>query len=63
MWSSESSHHMDGPPREEKKGHFRHAQGLRAHVVPVQVLVALVQGVAAGRPPFEKLDRVEIVIL
>ena len=54
---------MDGPPRKKEKGHFRHAQGLRTHVMPVQVLVALVQGMAAGRPPFEKFDRVEIVFL
>ena len=61
--SSERSHHMDGPPREEQQGHFWHAQSFRTHVVPMQILVSVVQGLAAGCPPLKKLDGVEIVFL
>ena len=61
--STESSHHMDGPPREEQQGHFWHAQGFRTHVVPMQIPASVVQGLAAGCPPFKKFDGVEIVFL
>ena len=63
MWSSENSHHMDGPSCKEKKGDFGHAQGFRTHVMPMQILVPVVQGMAAGVPPFKKLDGVKIVFL
>ena len=54
---------MDGPPRQEKKGNFWHAQGFRTHVVPMQILVPVVQGLAARCPPLKKLDGVKIVFL
>ena len=63
MFFSEGSDHMNRAPRQEKKGHFWHAQGFRTHVVPMQILVSVVQGLAAGCPPLKKFDGVEIVFL
>ena len=57
------SHHVDWPPCQEQKGHFWHAQGFCTHVVPVQILVPVVQGLVARGPPFKKLDREEVVVL